>query len=146
MPGHTDPDGDLPAPRETEDDLAIGFLLGLLVGEGHFGGDGRQPQVTLRMHVRHQETFEWLRRNYPGSALYGPYHHGGRSYFQWSVRGRYLRDHFVPLVERHRALLDAYTAARFDAMCERYRIDRSPSSESPGSDEPRGPDREASGA
>ena len=27
-------------------DLSVGFLLGLLVGEGHFGGDGRQPQVT----------------------------------------------------------------------------------------------------
>jgi hypothetical protein len=106
--------------------LETGFLLGLLVGEGHFGGDGRQPQVTLRMHVRHEETFEWLRRTYPGSALYGPYHHGGRSYFQWSARGRYLRDHIVPLVERHRALLDAYTSARFDTMCERYRIDRSP--------------------
>ena len=106
------------------DDLSVGFLLGLLVGEGHFGGDGRQPQVTLRMHVRHEETFEWLRRTYPGSALYGPYHHGGRSYYQWSARGRYLREHIVPLVERHRSLLDAYTAARFDTMCDRYAIAR----------------------
>ena len=104
--------------------LSIGFPLGLLVGEGHFGGDGRQPQVTLRMHVRHEETFEWLRRTYPGSALYGPYHHGGRSYYQWSARGRYLREYVVPLVQRHRSLLDAYTAARFDTMCERYTITR----------------------
>ncbi len=108
------------------DQRSVGFLLGLLVGEGHFGGDGRQPQITLRMHTRHEETFEWLRRTYPGSALYGPYHHGGRSYYQWSARGRYLRDHLVPLVERHRELLDAYTAARFDTMCERYAIDRDP--------------------
>src|ERR1022692_1523491 len=107
-----------------QDDLAVGFLLGLLVGEGHFGGDGRQPQVTLRMHIRHEETFMWLRRTYPGSALYGPYHHGGRSYYQWSARGRYLREQIVPLVQRHRALLDAYTAARFDTMCERYTINR----------------------
>jgi hypothetical protein len=107
-----------------QDDLAVGFLLGLLVGEGHFGGDGRQPQVTLRMHTRHEETFEWLRRTYPGSALYGPYHHGGRSYYQWSARGRYLREVIVPLVQRHRALLDEYTAARFDTMCERYTIAR----------------------
>ncbi|MGA7989294.1 MAG: hypothetical protein WCB51_12945, partial [Candidatus Dormiibacterota bacterium] len=107
-------------------DLATGFLVGLLVGEGHFGGDGRQPQVTLRMHTRHEETFERLRTTYPGSRLYGPYHHGGRSYYQWSARGTYLRDHIVPLVERHRFLLDAYTAARFDTMCERYRIERSP--------------------
>lgn len=106
------------------DDRSVGFLLGLLVGEGHFGGDGRQPQVTLRMHVRHEETFEWLRRTYPGSALYGPYHHGGRSYYQWSARGRYLREYIVPLVQRHRSLLDAYTAARFDTMCERYAIAR----------------------
>jgi hypothetical protein len=112
-------------------DLATGFLVGLLVGEGHFGGDGRQPQVTLRMHTRHEETFERLRTTYPGSRLYGPYHHGGRSYYQWSARGRYLRDHIVPLVERHRFLLDAYTAARFDTMCERYRIERSPAGVGP---------------
>jgi hypothetical protein len=112
-------------------DLATGFLVGLLVGEGHFGGDGRQPQVTLRMHVRHEQTFERLRRTYPGSRLYGPYHHGGRSYFQWSARGRYLRDEIVPLVERHRDLLDAYTASRFDTMCERYRIERRQGSTAP---------------
>ncbi len=117
---------DPPATAPPEDDLSVGFLLGLLVGEGHFGGDGRQPQVTLRMHVRHEETFEWLRRTYPGSALYGPYHHGGRSYYQWSARGRYLRNHIVPLVQRHRSLLDAYTAARFDTMCDRYTIARQP--------------------
>jgi hypothetical protein len=120
------------AGETTQTDLATGFLLGLLVGEGHFGGDGRQPQVTLRMHTRHEETFEWLRRTYPGSALYGPYHHGGRSYYQWSARGRYLRQQIVPLVERHLALLDAYTAARFDTMCERYGIERHPESPSPG--------------
>ncbi len=125
--------------------LATGFLLGLLVGEGHFGGDGRQPQVTLRMHVRHEETFEWLRRTYPGSRLYGPYHHGGRSYFQWSARGRYLRDQIVPLVERHRALLDEYTAARFDTMCERYRIDRRPPEAGDALVGPRDPDRDPSG-
>jgi hypothetical protein len=114
-----------------EDDLAVGFLLGLLVGEGHFGGDGRQPQVTLRMHIRHEQTFEWLRTTYPGSALYGPYHHGGRSYYQWSARGRYLREVIVPLVQRHRDLLDAYTADRFDTMCERYTITRDPATAAP---------------
>ena len=55
-----------------------GFLVGLLVGEGHFGGDGRQPQVTLRMHTDHVAVFEWLMVHVPGGRLYGPYHHGGR--------------------------------------------------------------------
>ena len=46
----------------------IGFLVGLLVGEGHFGGDGRQAHVTLRMHVRHEAIFRWLERTFPGGA------------------------------------------------------------------------------
>ena len=75
-----------------------GVLIGLLVGEGHFGGDGRQPQVTLRMHVRHEAIFRWLERTFPGGKLYGPYHHDGRHYFQWMARGSYLRDHLLPVL------------------------------------------------
>ena len=46
------------------DSFIAGMLLGLLVGEGHFGGDGKQPQVTLRMHARHEPSFrgDWLRQ------------------------------------------------------------------------------------
>jgi hypothetical protein len=102
------------------DGVATGFLLGLLVGEGHFGGDGHQPHITLRMHVRHEGLFRWIDREFPGGALYGPYHHGGRSYFQWMARGVFLRSRLVPLLRLHRELLDSHTAARFDAMCERY--------------------------
>src|SRR5713226_9271856 len=100
--------------------LAIGYLLGLLAGEGHFGGDGRQPQVTLRMHTRHEGIFRWLQRTFPGGALYGPYHHGGRSYYQWMARGRYLREVLAPLIDRHRRLLDEHTQGRFLAMCGNY--------------------------
>ena len=105
-----------------EEPLVTGFLLGVLAGEGHFGGDGRQPQVTLRMHTRHAGTFALIERSFPGGRLYGPYHHGGRSYFQWSARGVFLRSRLAPLIHRHRHLLDAHVAARFDAMCERYGI------------------------
>lgn len=104
------------------DPTAEGFLVGLLVGEGHFGGDGRQPHVTLRMHTRHERTFRWLEHRVPGSRLYGPYQHGGRSYFQWMARGRCLREFLVPLVKRHDALLDDYVRGRFEAMCARYAI------------------------
>ena len=113
-------------------DLMTGFLIGLLEGEGHFGGDGRQPHVTLRMHTRHQGLFELLMRAFPGAALYGPYHHGGRSYYQWIARGVFLRSRLVPLIERHRFLLDDYTAARYDDMCERYRITRYTNAPAPG--------------
>ena len=67
-----------------------GVFVGLMVGEASFGGDGKQPQITLRMHVRHEALFHWLMARFPATRLYGPYHHGGRSYFQWMARGRAL--------------------------------------------------------
>lgn len=76
------------------------FLAGLLVGEGHFGGDGRRPQITLRMHVRHERLFRWIVDTFPGGKLYGPYNHGGREYYQWMARGTYLRDTLVPFLDR----------------------------------------------
>lgn len=100
----------------------IGFLIGILVGEGHFGGDGKQPQISLRMHTRHERLFRWLENTVPGGRLYGPYAHGGRRYFQWMIRGSSLREGLVPLINRNRDLLDGYTEDRFLAMCERYRI------------------------
>jgi hypothetical protein len=103
-------------------DFETGLLVGVLLGEGHFGGDGRQPQVTLRMHVRHEALFRWIERTFPGGRLYGPYHHGGRQYYQWMARGSYLRDEIVPLLARTLSPdLDGYSLARFKEMTERYR-------------------------
>jgi hypothetical protein len=102
-------------------ELEHGILVGLLVGEGHFGGDGRQPQVTVRMHVRHESLFLWLERTFPGGRLYGPYSHDGREYFQWMVRGTYLRDEILPLLEETiDPELDAYAWSRIQKMKERY--------------------------
>lgn len=98
-----------------------GIVVGLLVGEGSFGGDGKQPQVTLRMHTRHEALFRWLMARFPRSRLYGPYNHSGRSYYQWMARGEMLVEDLLPLLEeRLTADLDAYAADRFDAMCARY--------------------------
>jgi hypothetical protein len=98
-----------------------GLIVGILIGEGSFGGDGKQPQVTLRMHVRHEALFRWLVLRFPRSRLYGPYGHGGRSYFQWMARGQALVEDVLPLLDRRLAPeLDAYARERFDEMCERY--------------------------
>jgi hypothetical protein len=102
-------------------DFDRGFLIGLLVGEGSFGGDGRQPQVVLRMHTRHEAIFRWLEARFPNCRLYGPYHHGGRSYYQWMARGRALVEDLLPLLEAEiKPDRDARSAERFQAMCERY--------------------------
>jgi hypothetical protein len=72
------------------------------------------------MHERHEKLFRWLTTRFPAGRLYGPYHHGGRDYFQWMARGPFLREFLVPLIAARRAWLDDHVAARFDAMCERY--------------------------
>jgi len=98
-----------------------GVLIGLLIGQGSFGGDGKQPQLTLRMHVRHEALFKWLMQRFPQTRLYGPYHHGGRSYYQWMARGTALVRDVLPVVEEDlSSALDAHAARRLDAMCRRY--------------------------
>ncbi len=118
--------GDEASPPTNRRPLAgfdAGFLVGILVGEGHFGGDGRQAQVTLRMHTDHAALFRWLVDRVPGSRLYGPYHHGGRSYYQWMARGAVLRDTLVPLLEEHlRPALDERAWRRFQQMRSDYRL------------------------
>ncbi len=99
----------------------LGFLVGLLVGEGYFGGDGRRPQVTLRMHVRHEAIFQWLERAFPGGRLYGPYNHDGRHYFQWMARGPFLRDELAPILDRFLSpSLDRHSFDRYQLMKARY--------------------------
>lgn len=108
-------------------DFDRGLLIGLLIGEGSFGGDGQQPQVVLRMHVRHEALFHWLVERFPNCRLYGPYHHSGRSYYQWMARGPALVHDLLPILEDHLSPeLDGRAYERFQAMCERYRdrIDR----------------------
>ena len=101
--------------------LDAGIVAGLLIGEGHFGGDGKQPQITVRMHTRHEALFHWLMERFPRTRLYGPYHHGGRSYYQWMARGVALAEDVLPVIEPViTPELDPHAAARLQAMRERY--------------------------
>lgn len=101
--------------------LEQGIVVGILIGEGSFGGDGKQPQITLRMHVRHEALFRWLVARFPRSKLYGPYGHGGRSYYQWMARGVALVEDVLPLLDQTLTdELDSHAAGRLGAMRERY--------------------------
>jgi hypothetical protein len=117
---HVTLDGETPNPAPVPSEFDLGLLVGVLVGEGHFGGDGRQPQLTLRMHTRHERLFRWLEKTFPGGRLYGPYHHGGRSYFQWMARGDYLRTVIAPAIASRLPAVDDHAAGRFRTMCENY--------------------------
>jgi hypothetical protein len=103
--------------------FSAGVIMGLLVGEGHFGGDGKQPHVTLRMHIRHESLFRWLVEHVPGSKLYGPYNHSGRQYYQWMARGEVLKKALLPLLDTlPLAQIDHYTYERYQQMKERYKL------------------------
>jgi hypothetical protein len=119
-------------------DFDRGVFVGLLIGEGSFGGDGKQPQVTVRMHTRHEAIFRWLIERFPATKLYGPYHHGGRSYYQWMARGRPLVRDVLPVLSAALSPeLDGHAAHRLEEMRRRYApyIERERSLEL---DEPRG--------
>jgi len=102
-------------------DFDRGFVVGLLVAQGHFGGDGKQPHITLRMHVRHEALFRRLIELFPRTRLYGPYHHGNRHYFQWMARGPGLVQDVMPVLE-HALVpdLDGHAHDRYRAMVDRY--------------------------
>ncbi|MBB4661053.1 hypothetical protein [Conexibacter arvalis] len=98
-----------------------GLFVGILVGEGSFGGDGRQPQITVRMHTRHEALFQWIAARFPRTKLYGPYHHGERSYYQWMARGPALVEDVLPVLERSLTPeIDGHAFARFEAMKQKY--------------------------
>jgi hypothetical protein len=102
-------------------DFDRGVIVGILIGEGSFGGDGKQPHVTLRMHTRHELLFRWLSDRFPRSRLYGPYGHGGRSYYQWMARGDALVEDVLPLLDdAGLEMIDGYAAARLLEMRARY--------------------------
>ena len=106
---------------ESLGDFERGVILGVLIGAGHFGGDGKQPQITLKMHVRHERLLRWLNDRIRWSRLYGPYHHDNRHFLQLMIRGPALRQALAPML---RGLpwdeIDDYSYARFLDMLKRY--------------------------
>ncbi|HVA34184.1 MAG TPA: hypothetical protein VNG31_08560 [Candidatus Baltobacteraceae bacterium] len=98
-----------------------GVILGLLIGEGHFGGDGKQPQINLKMHVRHEQLLMWVNNRIRWSRLYGPYHHDGRDYLQLMVRGAGIKLALAPLLDSLPwPEIDDHSFGRYVAMCRRY--------------------------
>lgn len=96
-----------------------GLVVGLVVGEGSFTGDGKQAQLAISMNVRHEQLLRLLAELVPGSKLYGPYHHASRHFYRWMVRGPALAD-FLSEYEEDLRRVDRHVAGRIDEMQERY--------------------------
>ena len=103
--------------------LELGVLVGLLVRRGPLRGDGRQPQITLRMHVRHERPFRWLVERFPEQpSRTAPTTMAVADYYQWMARVT------VPSYQRlHRSLpptsvgSTATAGERSAAMCRTLR-------------------------
>jgi hypothetical protein len=99
----------------------VGVLLGVLIGEGHFGGDRLQPQITVKLHVRHKPLLEWLLDRCPGARLYGPYEYDNRRFYQLMIRGAALRNRLIPLLDALPwSTIDPSSHERYTAMKRRY--------------------------
>lgn len=104
--------------------FAQGLLLGVLIGEAHFGGDRLQAQVTLKMHVRRKPLLDWLLDRCPGARLYGPYEYERRQFYQLMIRGNALRYRLIPLLDTLPwPEIDPHTHERYLAMKRRYGLD-----------------------
>lgn len=107
-------------------DFDAGLIIGTLAAQAHFGGDGRQPQVTLKLHVREEPLFRWLLEKFPAAKLYGPYSYdqkdgSKREFFQLMFRGPALREGLIPLLDAHEWGHICPTAyERYLEMKERY--------------------------
>jgi hypothetical protein len=76
----------------------LGYVIGLIVGEGSFTGDGKAPCLEVRLHVDDPEPLLKLREVF-GGRIYGPYIHDGRHYRMWLLRGVDLFDALPTIFE-----------------------------------------------
>jgi hypothetical protein len=98
-------------------DLERGIIVGLLIGEGHFGMDGDRPQAVVKMHVRHTPLLQWLHRLFPQTELYGPYESNGRRWMQWMARGPGLVCDVLPAIDPVlQTQIDPHVLERLETM------------------------------
>ena len=87
------------AAPEVKNDFDLGYAMGLIVGEGSFSGDRRQPVLAVKLHERDPAPLLFLLRAL-GGKVYGPYHHECRRFYVYFLRGPDLR-RAIPLFLHH---------------------------------------------
>ena len=94
----------------------LGYAMGLIVGEGSFTGDTKQPSLEIRMHRRDLEPLECVQRLL-GGRIFGPYTHGGRNLYVYMLRGQQLKD-ALPILQEH--LPRSWKRIQFETWRSRY--------------------------
>ena len=80
-------------------DFCIGYLMGIIVGEGSFTGDKTPPSLAVKMHEHDPEPMLMLQQVF-GGRINGPYEGGANRgrHIIWQLRGKELRK-AIPIIE-----------------------------------------------
>jgi hypothetical protein len=97
-------------------EFEIGYIMGLVVGEGSFTADRQQPYLQVKMHARDPFPLRFLSERL-GGRVYGPYQHQGRNYFTWLLRGPDLRA-ALPLFRDY--LPESWKREQFEHWLDRH--------------------------
>lgn len=97
-------------------DFDIGYIMGLVVGEGSFSADRKQPFLQVRFHARDPFPLRQLAEQL-GGRVYGPYRHQTRHYFTWLLRGPELKA-AIPLFRDH--LPESWKREQFERWLEQH--------------------------
>jgi hypothetical protein len=95
----------------------IGYIMGLVVGEGSFTADRQQPYLQVKFHARDPFPLRQLAERL-GGRVYGPYRHQSRHYFTWLLRGPELKA-ALPLFRDH--LPESWKREQFEHWLEQHR-------------------------
>jgi hypothetical protein len=98
------------------DSFGLGYAMGLVVSEGSFTGDRRQPSLEIRIHRRDLEPLEHVQRIL-GGRIFGPYAHGGRNLYVYMLRGRELKG-ALPVLQEH--LPNSWKRVQFESWRAKY--------------------------
>jgi hypothetical protein len=98
------------------DPFALGYAMGIIVGEGSFTGDRQQPSLEVKLHRRDRDPLENLQRVL-GGRIFGPYSRQGRTSYSYMLRGRELKD-AIPLLTEHLPI--SWKRVQFEAWLAKY--------------------------
>lgn len=102
---------------KTTKDYIQGYIIGLMIGEGTFTGDKKNPYIGARLHGYDPSPLEIL-QDFFGGKLYGPYHHDNRHYYFWKLHKRDDLIHAVAFFDKW--LPPCRTREKFEMWREKY--------------------------
>ena len=97
-------------------EFEIGYIMGLVVSEGSFTADRRQPCLQVKVHARDPFPLRHLADRL-GGRVYGPYRHQTRHYYTWLLRGSALKA-AIPVFRAY--LPESWRREQFERWLEQH--------------------------